>query len=283
MLSAFPITGLELARTATPSRPRGARPWTYRPVKNAAAIWPGSEPAESTDCSRQGQGGATGGIASTARGLCLIASSKRAKHQGPNPKDQRTCICFFFWSLVLGYWYFPSRRVVTARMERMAASDAAQPPDRPPQRPILPHGSNEIVAASRLEAAVTTQQRRDCPLVEPNDRDQHPTRQKPDGFCKRVHGVALRRGDESERRGRSGSSLFSMRAASERRDFPRRETFGVAPGRGMSTKSIAGNSCRARRNDSRSARFQRFRATLPPTARDTARPSRAWPSSFAAP
>ena len=51
----------------------------------------------------------------------------------------------------------------------------------------------------------------------------------------------------------------------------------------MQTRSQAGRSCCARRNASRSARFQMLRIVAPPTRRETVSPSRGWSKSLAAP
>jgi hypothetical protein len=60
----------------------------------------------------------------------------------------------------------PLGRVVSAGMPRMAPRDAANPFQRAQHRPVLLHRPNEIVAASRLEPALASNNRAERPLVD---------------------------------------------------------------------------------------------------------------------
>jgi hypothetical protein len=66
----------------------------------------------------------------------------------------------------------PSRRIVAAGIPGVAAADSPDAPQGAADRPVLPHRADEILAATRLEAAAAAQQRANRPLVEPHQADQ---------------------------------------------------------------------------------------------------------------
>lgn len=121
-------------------------------------------------------------------------------------------------------------RVVTAGMQGMTASNAAQRQPATAQRTMLTNGLDGVVRAARVEAATRSQQRTDQPLVEPDDADEH---------C----GNALRNCVHSRVR----SSLMS------------RSSTLPAPGRASTTHQPRAGA--AARKDSRTNRLMRLRRT----------------------
>jgi predicted alpha-1,6-mannanase (GH76 family) len=81
----------------------------------------------------------------------------------------------------------PSRRIVTARIEWMAAADALQPAPAASYGPVLFHRLNEVGTTSRLEAAMAANEWAQGPLIDARGGNKQHAWQLPDGLGKSIH------------------------------------------------------------------------------------------------
>jgi hypothetical protein len=147
----------------------------------------------------------------------------------------------------------------------MAAKDPRQTLERAAERPIFLHGADEIIAARRLEAALAPHERAERPLVNPDHRDQQQSRR---GFHQRP---AFR---EPRHRTSFADRAAACFASRTNASLSQPKSGSTRP-RGIATKSSPiGKSVRRIRKASRNNRFQRFRATAPPTRDETDKPIR---------
>src|SRR5947208_149630 len=77
----------------------------------------------------------------------------------------------------------PLRRIVAAWVPRMAAANPPYAAQRAGDRPVLPHGLDEVVAARRLKTAMTAEDRAEKNLIEPHQADERQRRQPPQESC----------------------------------------------------------------------------------------------------
>lgn len=70
-----------------------------------------------------------------------------------------------------------SRRIIPTRMKGMAAADAPHALPSSHERPVLADRSDEVVAARRLEPALSTKDRTQEDLVQSHAADQKPRQQ----------------------------------------------------------------------------------------------------------
>ena len=80
-----------------------------------------------------------------------------------------------------------SRRIVSACMKRMTATDAEHTAETAAHSPIFLDRLNEILTARGAEPAVAAQQWAEQYLVQPNDGDHQPTWRRQQGGPHKLH------------------------------------------------------------------------------------------------
>lgn len=157
--------------------------------------------------------------------------------------------------------------VESALAEGMTTKETPQTESRPSECAVATDGLGGVTRTARLEATPRTQQRRERPLIETNQRNQH--RAEPLRRSRRAVGRPSTRAHDLDSGASTRSNIFesSSPSAGARSD--------AASRRAITTKSREGSSRWWCRNHSRIARFTRFRATAFPTFLLAVIPSRA--------
>ena len=167
-------------------------------------------------------------------------------------------------------------------MKGVAAANPPHAASRSGESAVFSHRLNKVVAARRVEPALTANKGAERHLVAANNQDQDPGGEIDQGFPEELH-VAASPALPEQPPAYSHQNIYRLRAALRASVTSARAISSIArgsPPRGETIRSAAGNSARCVRKASRIWRFQRFRTTALPTRRDTLIPSRDRPTAF---
>ena len=132
-----------------------------------------------------------------------------------------------------------SRRIVAARVKRMAPANPSQAAPGSTNRPIFLHRQDEIGAARRLETAMPADQRAQRPLIDPRRRDQQHAR----ADARFAAPVVLMRLLSGVICAASTSPLNSLGQRWQSISMQLAQASAEQADRGTQTRSSAGNSC----------------------------------------